>query len=145
MTILALTETTIAAVKSGHWTRREKFGIPLPKSAAEALHFDEEFAKKGLPRLWKPAIDKEMNAVMIAFEFVGHKKPDGYKVIRCHLVYDVKMNLTRKARMVAEGNLAKPDSDIPVLCCSSISVPVYLGGFNAKESALVLQSVRPHL
>ena len=107
-------ETTIAAVKSGYWTRREKFGIPLPKSAAEALHFDEENAKKGLPRLWKPAIDKEMNAVMIAFEFVGHNKPDGYKDIRCHLVYDITMNLTRKARMVAEGNLAKPDSDVPV-------------------------------
>ena len=55
-----------------------------------------------------------MNAVMIAFEFVGHNKPDGYKVIRCHLVYDIKMNLTLKARMVAEGNLAKPDSDVPV-------------------------------
>ena len=55
-----------------------------------------------------------MNAVMIAFEFVRRNKPDGYKVICCHLVCDVKMNLTRKARMVAEGNLAKPDSDVPV-------------------------------
>ena len=50
-------ETTISAVKSGYWTRREKFGIPLPKSVAEALHFDEEDGKKGLPCLWKAAID----------------------------------------------------------------------------------------
>ena len=70
--------------------------------------------KKGLPRLWKPAIDKEMTAVMIAFEFVGRNKPEGYKVIRCHLIFDIKMNLTRKARIVAEGNRATPDADVPV-------------------------------
>ena len=34
------------------------------------------------------------------------------------------MNLTRKARMVAEGNLAKPDSD----------VPVYASGFHVNRS-----------
>ena len=52
-------ETTILAVRSGYWTRRGKFGIPLPKSAAEALHFDEEDAEEGLPRLWKHAIYKK--------------------------------------------------------------------------------------
>ena len=69
-------ETTISAVKSGYWSRKEKFGIPLPKSVTEAYRLDDEDAKKGLPRLWKPAIDKEMTAVMIAVEFVGKNKPE---------------------------------------------------------------------
>ena len=65
-------ERTISAVKSGYWSQKEKFDIPLPKSVIQAYKLDDEDAKKGLPRLWKPAIDKEMNAVMIAFKFVGN-------------------------------------------------------------------------
>ena len=60
------------------------------------------------------AVEKTMNAVTIAFEFVGNNKPEEYKVLRCHVIFDVKTNLTRKARVVAEGNLATPDANLLV-------------------------------
>ena len=40
----------------------------------------------------------------------GAKKPDGYKQIRVHLVYDVKHDGRHKARLVADGHL----TDVPI-------------------------------
>jgi hypothetical protein len=36
----------------------------------------------------------------------------GYQEIRCHLVFDVKMDFTRKARFVAGGHLTKTPASI---------------------------------
>ena len=90
-----------------------KIGLPLPKNVRDAYVIDDEDASKDLPRLWQPVVNKEMNATMIAFQFVGNNKPVGYNIIRGHQIFDVKMDLTRKARFVAEGNLATPDPGVP--------------------------------
>ena len=52
------------------------------------------------------AIEKEMRNVMPACEFRDNDKmPIGYKQIRYHMVFDVKIgDLTRKARFCANGN-----------------------------------------
>ena len=34
--------------------------------------------------------------------------PVGYKEITCHFIFDVKMDLTRKARYVAGGHITNP-------------------------------------
>ena len=39
----------------------------------------------------------------------GDRPPPGYKEILCHLVFDVKLDMTRKARHVAGGHL----TDVP--------------------------------
>ena len=38
--------------------------------------------------------------------------PVGYIEIMCHLIFDVKMDLTRKARYVAGGHLTDPPSSM---------------------------------
>ena len=65
-----------------------------------------------------------MKKVMIAFEYDESLTPDqireglakgsyvGFQEIRCHMIFDVKMDLTRKARFVAGGHLTEPPSSI---------------------------------
>jgi len=70
----------------------------------EALKFDE---KKG-NNLWQKAFEKERVNVKVALKFLkpGEKALPGYKHITGHWVWDVKMDLTRKARFVAGGHLS---------------------------------------
>ena len=56
-------------------------------------------------RFWREVIEKEMKNVMVAFEFsnddviaVGHLE------LTVHMVFDVKITLQRKARLVADGH-----------------------------------------
>jgi hypothetical protein len=38
----------------------------------------------------------------------GEKIPIGFKWIKCHLIFDVKMDFTRKARFVAGVHMTDP-------------------------------------
>ena len=56
-----------------------------------------------------------MDAVYVVFKILnGDKKvPPGYQEIRCHLVFDVKMeDFRRKARYVAGGHTTEPPAII---------------------------------
>jgi hypothetical protein len=84
-----------------------KFGLKLPHSVQEALQIDEETGTK----FWRRAIEKEMKNVMPAFEkwdngtiedIQNGKKLIGYQEVFCHIVFDIKVNFTRKARFVAD-------------------------------------------
>ncbi len=69
-----------------------KFGIEVPTSVDHALELD----KKNGNTFWADAIAKEMKDVRIAFQ------PIGYKWIKCHMIFDIKIeDFRRKARMVA--------------------------------------------
>lgn len=58
---------------------------------------------------WKKAIDKEMRNVKPAFEFRDDNKvPIQYKHIDCHMIFDGKLDLTRKAQFVAGGHQTIP-------------------------------------
>jgi hypothetical protein len=75
----------------------------------EALRIDEETSTD----LWCRAIEKEMRAIDCAFEFKDdNAMPPGYLKIDCHMVFDVKMTLERKARYVAGGRQKEPSKDI---------------------------------
>ena len=69
-----------------------KFGIEVPINVNAALLLDE----KNGNHLWEEAIKKEMKNARVAFQLLGKedKPPPGYKQITCHLIYDVKMDLT---------------------------------------------------
>jgi hypothetical protein len=61
---------------------------------------------------WRLALEKEMKSVMPAFDFPKDGKvPIGYKHIDCHVIFDVKMDLTRKARFVAGGHQTDPPKE----------------------------------
>ena len=92
----------------GYNKRTSKFGIKIPRTIKEARELDAENGNT----LWQDAITKEMESVRPAFRVVGHgqRVPVGYKWIRCHLVFDVKMeDFRRKARFVAGGHM----TDVP--------------------------------
>ena len=81
--------------------KQMKFGIDIPATCEEAVAFD----KKNGNTLWLDATMKEMNNVEITFKFLddGTNLPIGFKKITCHLIFDVKFDLTRKAQYVLGG------------------------------------------
>ena len=101
-------------VKCGQETRyakrTHKFGIRIPQSIDEALAIDEE--TKTTFRF--DAIQKEMKNNRVAFQFLDddNKIPVGYKWIRCHMVFEVKMDFTRKAHYVASRHMTDPPSTL---------------------------------
>jgi hypothetical protein len=101
----------LAAVNKRYW-KSYKFGIRIPHSVEEALQIDKE---NGDTR-WADAMNKEMTNVMVlAFKMIGEgaPAPPGYQTIKCHIVFDVKMdNFAYKARMVAGGHITEPPSSI---------------------------------
>ena len=86
----------------------------------EALQIDKE---TGTDFWWK-AIQKELAKVMIALEYDEGVTPEqirngsgkaayiGFQEIKCHMIFDVKMDLTRKARFVAGGHLTETPASI---------------------------------
>jgi hypothetical protein len=105
--VLRKKDRILAKVKTKYWKRTHKYGIRLPKSVKEALEIDRATGTD----YWRKAIDKEMKNVRVAFEAMEDGKPPvGHKEIGCHMVFDVKISLTRKARMVADGHKVEVES-----------------------------------
>lgn len=82
-----------------------KFGVDIPRSVRRALAFDNENGND----LWEKAIEKELNALikMDTFKFVESRGdiPSEYDYAPLHFVFDVKVDLRRKARLVIGGNV----------------------------------------
>ena len=98
----------IKKVKSRYWDKTHKFGIELPKSVAEALKIDELTGTD----FWRKAIEAEMRNVEPAFSFDPKDEiPAFHTKIDCHMIFDIKMDLTRKARLVAGGHMTDPPKE----------------------------------
>ena len=84
---------------------RIRFGIEVPNTIEEALDLDKANGND----FWRNAIDKELNKVRVAFQLLDDNEevPVGSKKINYHLIFEVKMDLNRKARLVAGGHLNK--------------------------------------
>ena len=103
----------IAKVKTRYWLKTHKFGIELPKNAAEAYILDERNGNT----YWTDAINEEMRNVEPAFE--KWDKPlsemlPGYKEVKLHMIFDIKLgeNFRRKARLVADGSRTVVDDKL---------------------------------
>jgi len=101
----------LSKVKSRYWRTTHKFGIRVPKSFDEAMALDKANGND----YWNKALVKEMAKAKVAWRVEQDVTPEevrkgkvpgliGFQEIRCHLVFDVKMDLTRKARFCANGN-----------------------------------------
>jgi hypothetical protein len=93
----------IAAVTKRYHKRTHKFGIEVPKSWDDCVILDKENDNV----LWQDKVRKEMNNVRIAFKILNGEEspPPTYQEIRCHMIFDVKMEDFRcKARFVAGGH-----------------------------------------
>jgi Reverse transcriptase (RNA-dependent DNA polymerase) len=94
--------------------RREpfwKFGFLVPRTHAQAVEIDQ---RNGNTK-WQDAEATEMRQLLEYQTFIdkgkGGTAPEGYKKIRCHMVYDVKHDGRHKCRLVAGGHLTDPSSD----------------------------------
>ena len=77
--------------------------------------------------LWRDAIKKEMTNVGIAFEVLEEREhaPVAWRKVSGHLVFDVKMDFTRKARWVLDGHkTSKPTGSTYVGVVSRESVRI---------------------
>jgi hypothetical protein len=100
--ILKCRERIIGSIKSQYHKRTHKFGIKIPKTVKRALKIDKETGTD----FWEKAILKEMKHVRPAFRVLdnGETVPIGSQWIPCYIVFDVKVDFTRKARFVAGGH-----------------------------------------
>ena len=124
----------ISKVKALLHKNNLKFGIMVPRTIKQALQLDSENGNS----FWKDAISKEMANVKIAFTFKKKedRPPVGYKQIRCHLIFDVKRDLTRKARFVAGGHMTDPPTSMTyasVVSRESVRLAFVLASLNDQD------------
>eukprot|EP00804_Cyclotella_cryptica_P019304 CCRYP_006183-RA/>CCRYP_006183-RA protein AED:0.20 eAED:0.20 QI:0/0/0/1/0/0/5/0/657 len=93
--------------RSAHYHKHtHKYGIEIPKSVEEAYVIDKATGTT----FWHDAIEKEMTNVRVAFDILadGAAPPPDHQFIRCHMIFDVKLeDFRRKARLVARGHATK--------------------------------------
>jgi hypothetical protein len=98
--VLRKCDVIVSAVKVRRTTH--KYGIEIPRNIREAIALDKTNGNS----LWADALNKEMGNVGIAFEILGpnEKAPAGWLRSSGHIIFDVKMDFTRKARWVKDGH-----------------------------------------
>jgi hypothetical protein len=105
--VLRLCKRIISIVKKrkmSYLKKNMKFGIKVPTLVDHAVKID----KRNGNTLWADAITKEMKDVHIAFKCLNPGKcaPLDYRWIKCHMMFDIKIeDFRRKARMVAGGRM----------------------------------------
>ena len=114
--------------------RGMKFGIIVPTSISEA----EELDIINGNNLWSEAINKEVSKVKVAFQPLaeGVSAPIGSKLIKYHMIFDVKFNLTQKARLVAAGymnNVPAFTSYSPVVSRETVRICFMLAALNGLD------------
>ena len=78
-----------------------KYVMRIPTSIIEAYEIDKENGNT----LWRDAIKRKMENMSVTFEVLedGKRPSAAHKKVPFHMIYGIKMNFTRKARLVAEG------------------------------------------
>ena len=110
----------ITKAKTKYWRTTHKYGVSLPRTETEALELN---IQTGQP-LWENATKKEIIKEEIFYEEVEGciteevrqvevDELKGFQEITCHIIFDVKMDFTCKARYAE--NVAM--NDMPVGLC----------------------------
>eukprot|EP00980_Cylindrotheca_fusiformis_P021858 scaffold8698_cov53-Cylindrotheca_fusiformis.AAC.1 len=89
-------DVIVSAVKARTMRKtKHKYGVELPRNVKQAYELD----KKNGDEMWAKAIRKEMTNVGVAFEILPESKspPPGWSKVTGHIIFDVKMDYTRKA------------------------------------------------
>jgi hypothetical protein len=110
--VLRKRDIIVSAVKSRVARTTHKYGIELPRPGKDTIENARKLDLKNGNTLYMTALAKEMGNNAIAFEIKNHgeKAPPGYFKATGHIIWDVKMDFTRKARWVKDGHKT-PDSD----------------------------------
>ena len=114
-----------------------KFGVLVPRNHQHAMEIDNTNGNN----LWAVAEEKELSQQddYQTFHYlgVGNYPGKGYKKIRVHFVYDVKPDLRRKARLVADGHLTEiPISSVylSVVSLKGLKITIFIAELNQLET-----------
>jgi len=107
--VLKRRERLIKMARSHRLKTGYKFGLRVPETVDEAMEIDRINGNT----LWQDAIEKEMQNVYIAFDIrTESQAPPGYKLIPHRIIFEIKMDFTRKARLVAGGHKTDPPAQL---------------------------------
>jgi len=126
--------------QSKYWSTTHKNGFRLPHSVEEAIKID----KLDNNADWRDAITKEMENVSVAFEEWDGTPEEarsnqhliGYQEIGCHLVFDIKMDWSYKARFVAGGHTTEVPTSLTfssVVGKDSVRICLLLANLNGLK------------
>ena len=134
----------ISKLKKHYARMTHKFGVELPHSIQAAFNID----KKTGTDYWFKVIRHELEKLQVALEIDDKIDPQairlgaacseyvGYKEIRCHWVFDIKMDLTRRAHFVARGHTTDTPMSMTyssVVSQDSICIALMLTSLNDLE------------
>jgi hypothetical protein len=133
----------ISKLQKKYWRTEYEFGVRIQKTVEEALQID----KASGTTHWENALKKEMAKVSVAYKPREDVTPDnvrkgrvkdmlGFQEIKCHIVFDVKMDFTRKARFVAGGHMTQPATSITyssVVSRDSVRIAFLLAALNGLQ------------
>ena len=99
----------ISAVNQRVKKTTHKYGVRVPNSLHHAYKLDEENNNS----VWRDAIKKEMANVSAAFDILdGSRTPSPMHIkLQTQIIFDVKMDFTRKARYVGRGDKVPPPEE----------------------------------
>ena len=110
-----------------------QFGVRVPRTYKEALALD----KANGNTLWQDAIQKELDQIREYNTFIPRpdlwRAPEGYQFVRVHLVFAVKHDGRRKARLVAGGHMTDPPSEdvySSVVTIKGLRICIFLAELN---------------
>ena len=100
-------DVILSSVKKRISRSTHKYGTEIPANISHASRIDS----KNENNFWRDSINFEMHINGAAFEILEEAKqaPPGWNNVTCHLVFDMKMDFTCKARWVLYDHTT-PDS-----------------------------------
>ena len=116
-------DVILSSMKTCIQKTTHKYGIKVLTNVAHAMEID----RRNNNSLWQDALTKKMFNVGVAFEVLGagERVPHGWSKVTGHLVWDVKMDFTRKAHWVLDEHKT-PDlvrlTYAGVVSCESIII-----------------------
>eukprot|EP00957_Ditylum_brightwellii_P155876 11865977-Ditylum_brightwellii.AAC.1 len=90
---------------------RIKLGVRIPKDYHEALEFNKKLGNTLQKEATKVEMDKTYKYEVFKSLGKSGRKPKDHVMIRVHLVYNVKQDGRRKARLVAGGLMPGPNTN----------------------------------
>ncbi|CAJ1931864.1 unnamed protein product, partial [Cylindrotheca closterium] len=129
----------LKAVKRRALTRKtEKFGLELPGSGPKGVRCAYKIDANTGSNHWGNAVEKEVKTVLPALRILGPNEPvpPAYTCIDLITVFDVKMDLTQKARICAQGDQTDPPLLVAyasVVTCESICIGFLLASLNGLD------------
>jgi Reverse transcriptase (RNA-dependent DNA polymerase) len=113
-----------------------KFGVHVPRNHAQAMELDKQNGNTK----WQDAEGIEMGQLLEYNTWIdkgiGGILPNGYKKIRCHMIYDVKHDGRHKARLVAGGHMTEVNTESVysgVVSLRGIRLVIFLAKLNHLE------------